>query len=72
MKNNSFKNWSKSDKRAVSFAVGMVAFCGALTALYFKEKDYKHAIFQGTCTAINATCTMKMIQKAQKEARERN
>ena len=63
----SIKNWSKFDKSAISFGIGMVAFCGALTALYAKEKDYKHAVFQGTCTAINATCAVKMIQKAQKE-----
>ena len=72
MKNNSFKNWSKSDKRAVSFAVGMVAFCGALTALYFKEKDYKHAIFQGTGASINTVLVIKMIRQARKSATERN
>ena len=66
-KEASFKNKSEFDKKVLFFMIGMVAYCGTLTALCIKEKDYKHAAFQGVCTAINATCTAKMIRDARKQ-----
>ena len=71
-KKTSFKNWSSFDKKAVSFMIGMLAFCGACTALYIKEKNYKHAVFQGTGATINTACAIKMIRQARKSAAERN
>ncbi len=71
-KKTSFKNWSSFDKKAVSFVIGMLAFCSACTALYIKEKDYKHAVFQGTGASINTVLVIKMIRQARKSATERN
>ena len=72
VKKTSFKNWSKFDKAAVSFVLGMVAFCGVCTSLYLKEKDYRHVAFHGACTLINAACATKIVHDARKQAKERN
>ena len=68
MKNK--KVFSKTDKAALCFVLGMMAFCAVLTGVNYKAGKKKWTMIQAGCTAVNAACAAKLIRDGLKKQRE--
>ncbi len=64
MKNK--KVFSKTDKAALCFVLGLMAFCAVLTGADYKAGKKKWAMVQAGCTAVNAACAAKLIRNGYK------
>ncbi len=63
------KIFSKVDKAALSYVLGMTAFCAVLTGLNYKVGNRKWTMIQAGCTAANALCAAKLIKDGYKRQR---
>ena len=61
---------SKINKVALSYVLGMMAFCAVLTGLNYKAGKKKWTMIQAGCTAVNAACAAKLIRDGLKKKRE--